>query len=160
MKFLSLLIIFLGIFTISNAQLTKSTWLVGGSGSFNSSNENFNSPSYSQTAKTTSINVNGSFGFFLADKFVVGIQPYLSTTKGVVTYSSSGSGGSTNSFQLAAGPFARYYFLNAEKNYNLLTDISYQIGINKSNGAQVAKGKFNTFSLMSGADFFLIKQQG
>ena len=47
--------------------------------------------------------------------------------------------------------FARYYFLNPEKQYNILADIAYQWGINQSFST---KGKYNNFSLMAGPEIY------
>lgn len=142
-------------FTISSfGQLTKNNWLIGGTGSLYSYSEDYTTPTYNQTAKYTSIDISTSLGYFIVDKFAAGLRPYFSSYKGRVTSASVGSGGSTNSYRLAIGPFARYYFLQANKPFNLLTDISYQFGMNKLLGALHEKGKFNMFSIMGGTEVF------
>lgn len=130
-------------------QLNKQTWLVGGAGSFYSYNENYASSSTNFSAKYTNINISASVGYFLFDKFSAGLRPTFSFFKGEVV-----NGGKTNSFQIAAGPFVRYYFLDEEKPFNFLTDVSYQFGINKYLGALQEKGKFNTFTIMGGSEVF------
>lgn len=57
------------------------------------------------------------------------------------------SGGRTNTKRYAVGLFARYYFLTEEKPFNIVSDISYQIGAVKPEGES---GKMNEFSLMAG----------
>ncbi|MBI5856756.1 MAG: hypothetical protein HZB42_03815 [Sphingobacteriales bacterium] len=136
-------------FISAQAQLSKNNWLVGGAGSFYSYNENYNSPSTNFTAKYTNIGIYGSIGYFIADKLTLGLRPTFSSVKGEVI-----NGGSTNSYQLAGGPFVRYYFLEPERPFNLLADMSYQLGINKYLGALHEKGKYNTFSLMAGPEIF------
>ena len=155
MKYLLLLITFSGFLKASTGQLTNKTWLVGGSGSLYSYTENYNTPNFTVQYKYSDVNALASIGHFLADKFVAGIRPSFSLIKGHSTGSSGGvGGGSTHTIRYAIGPFARYYFLKADNTYNLLTDVSYQIGINKYLGALHEKGKYNTFSIMGGTEIF------
>ena len=104
---------FLQIFTLlilsltTKAQLDKGVWLVGGSGSFYSYIETYNSPTYNNTAKYTNIDISASAGYFIIDKLVFGLRPTFSSVKGEVT---SPGGGTTNSYKIAIGPFLRYYF--------------------------------------------------
>lgn len=136
--------------TISFAQLEKNTWLVGGSGSFYSYNEDYNSVNTSFTAKYTNIDFAASVGYFFIDKLSAGLRPSFSSFKG-----ESSGGGSTNSYKLSVGPFARYYFLKQDKQFNILTDLSYQIGFLQQLGALKEKGKYNTLSVMAGTEVFL-----
>jgi hypothetical protein len=149
MKTTLIALLFTITLTSAHAQLTKKNWLVGGDGSFYSYNENYNAPTTNFTAKYTNISIVASVGYFLVDKVTLGLRPTFSSFKGEVT-----NGGKTNSYQLAVGPFARYYFLQADRPFNLLADISYQFGINKYLGALHEKGKFNAFSLMAGPEIF------
>lgn len=150
------LILFFALLIYKNAhsQIEKGVWLIGGSGNFYSYNEDYSTPSYSQTAKYTSIDVAASVGHFLVDKFAVGLRPSFSFYKGKVISASIGVGGSTNSYRIAIGPFARYYFLKTDKQFNLLADVSYQFGINNWQDGYKAKGRYNTFSLMGGTELF------
>lgn len=133
----------------SFGQLTKNNWLIGGAGSFYKYNEAYRTPVSNVTGRWTSIDLSASVGYFFVEKFSVGVRPYFSSFKGEST-----GGGSTNYYRLAIGPFARYYLLQTEKQFNLLTDISYQLGINKFLGALHEHGKFNTFSVMTGPEIF------
>ena len=139
----------------SKCQLDKGVWLVGGSGSFYSYHEDYTAPSVEVTGRWTSIDLSGSIGYFLVDKFSAGLRPYFSSTKG-----ESSGGGSTNYFMLAIGPFARYYFLQADKQFNLLADVSYQLGINQRLGTLHSDGNYNVFSLMVGPEVFFNSSVG
>ena len=141
--------------TNSFAQLEKGTKVVGGSGTFYSYTENYsNNQSYSQTAKYTNIDLNVTMGYFIIDKLVVGIKPSYSSFKGEVVSSNVGSGGKTNSYKIAVGPFTRYYFLKSEKPFNILAEASYQTGINKFLGVLKEKGKNSTLSFLVGPEIF------
>jgi hypothetical protein len=151
--FLSLSICFLSAYSFG--QLTKKTWLVGGAGSLYSYNEVFTASNINVTAKYTAIDLSASVGYFFIDKFSGGLRPYFSSFKG-----ESSGGGITNYYRLAIGPFLRYYFLNHDKPFNLLADISYQFGINKDMAGSAQKGKFNQLSIMGGSEIFFNSNVG
>ena len=133
------------LFSISSkAQLDKGIWLVGGNGKFYSYNSEYRSGSYDNEAKYTQIDISPSIGYFAADKLAFGIKPTFSSIKGKVT---SPGGLSTNVQRYWIGPFARYYLLNASNNYNIVTDVSYQLGLFNAGGQ---KGKLSTFSALLG----------
>ncbi len=136
-------------------QLSKKTWLVGGSGSLYSYNEDYATPNANFTSKYINIDLSASIGYFLVNKFACGLRPTFSSSKG-----ESSGGGSTNSYRLAIGPFARYYFLKTDKVFNILTDVSYQFGLLQQLGALHEKGKYNTFSLMAGTEVFFNSTAG
>ena len=160
MKTLSTFITLLVISLTTKSQIDKGIWLVGGTGSFYSYNEDYSTPTFNQTAKYTSVDVAASVGYFILDKFAAGLRPSFSSYKGRVVSASVGSGGSTNSYSVAIGPFTRYYFLNPEKPFNILADVSYQFGLNQRLGALRSKGKDNTFSLMGGTEVFFNSTAG
>jgi hypothetical protein len=161
MKKTLLFFIFLCVFSFySNAQLTKNNWLVGGSGSFYYYNEDYSNPSYNQTANYTSIDIAASVGYFFMDKLAAGLRPGFSSYKGKVVSTSAGSGGFTNSYKFSIGPFVRYYFLQEDKPFNVLADVSYQIGINQYLGALHERGKNNNFSIMGGTEIFFNQTAG
>ncbi|MCY7309349.1 MAG: hypothetical protein SGI96_03570 [Bacteroidota bacterium] len=149
MKQVLLLLLAFLFFLTSYGQLTKKNWLVGGAGSFYTYNEDYTSPTQNVTGKYTSIDLSVSLGYFFVDRFSGGLRPYFSSFKG-----ESSGGGSTNYYRIAIGPFVRYYFLKGGKPFNLLTDVSYQFGVNKLLGALHEKGKFNTLSIMGGTEIF------
>jgi hypothetical protein len=144
----------------SDGQLTKKTWLVGGSGSFYSYNQAYSSPTSNITAKYTSIDISTSVGYFVIDKLAFGLTPTFSSFKGGVVSTASYSGGTTNGHQLAIGPFVRYYFLNKEKPFNILTVVDYQLGVNNSAAPPKSEGKFNKFSIMAGPEIFFNSSVG
>ena len=155
MKFILIITMYLFIPGTTLGQLNKSTWLIGGSGSFYSYNEDFTAPSVSYTGKYTNIDVSTSIGYFLANKFSAGLRPYLSIYNGT-----SSGGGNAKNTMYAIGPFVRYYFLKDEKEFNLLADLSYQFGINKANNGDKPKGKYNVFSAMAGTELFFNSSTG
>lgn len=155
MKHFSLLFSFFLVTTISFGQITKGNWLVGGSGSLYSYNENANYPTATYNAKYTNIDLSASIGYFPIDKLTLGLRPYLLIEKG-----SSSGGGAVNSLRLAVGPFARYYLLKEDKQFNLLVDGSYQFGINQESHGDKPKGRFNTLSLMTGVEVFFNSSVG
>lgn len=144
MRFLFALLAIVCFSISANCQLDKKTWLVGGSGSFYSYNVEDNSTTYSSQSKYTQIDISASIGYFIMDKLALGLRPTISSVKGSVT---STGGLSTNVQRYWIGPFGRYYFLNKEKQYNILTDVSFQTGFF---GGGLAKGKLSTFSALTG----------
>lgn len=155
MKHILLLFISGAYLTSASGQLNKKIWLIGGTGSVYSYNEDYTAPSVNVTAKYTSIDLSASVGYFFIDRLSGGLRPYFSSFKG-----ESSGGGSTNSYRLAVGPFTRYYFLKAEKQFNILADVSYLLGLNKDLGALNEKGKFNTLSIMAGTEVFFNSTAG
>lgn len=143
-------------FKNANAQLDKGIWLVGGTGSFYSYTENYSTPVYSTVGKFTNIDIGASIGYFLIDKFAVGLRPSFSSYKGEVVNTPGG----TNQYKFSVGPFIRYYFLNKDKPFNILFDGSYQLGINKYLRSPKEKGKFNTLSIMGGSEIFFNNSVG
>ena len=96
----------------AKSQLTKGTWVVGGTGKFYANNNSINSSTYNVDAKYTEISISPSVGYFIIDKLVLGLRPTFSSLKGKVT---SSGGLSTNVQRYWVGPFGRYYLLEKEK---------------------------------------------
>jgi hypothetical protein len=128
----------------------KKTWLVGGSGSFYSYNQDLSYSSAFTKGKYTNIDISASIGYFLANKFVSGINSTFSSYKGEAIV----GGGISNSRKFAIGPFARYYFLEADRQFNILTEASYQFGPNVTPLTRKDKGQINNFSVMAGPELF------
>ena len=154
MKYLILLLSGITLSFSAFSQLEKRTWLLGGSGNLYSYHEKFDFGSANYTAKYTIINLSASVGYFFSNKLAGGLRPYLFYQKG-----SSSGGGHTNDLKVAAGPFVRYYFLNEEKQFNLLADISYQLGINRMLTGE-EKGKISILSAMGGVEVFFNSSVG
>ncbi len=144
MKTLSTFITLLVISLTTKSQIDKGIWLVGGTGKFYSYNSEYTSAIYSNEAKYTQIDLSPSVGYFVTDKLAFGIKPTFSSIKGKVT---STGGGITNVQRYWIGPFTRYYLLNASNNYNIVTDVSYQLGLFNAGGQE---GKLSTFSALIG----------
>ncbi|MBN8663809.1 MAG: hypothetical protein J0L83_04510 [Chitinophagales bacterium] len=133
---------FLFLFTIilfqsSFGQISKGNWLVGGSGqlsAYSSTNTNV-SPAREQNVKALYISVSPNIGYFIKDKFAVGLRPALTWEKGKAgdafapDGSVVGSGGKLTQIRFVIGPFCRYYLLDTEKPFNILIEAAYQYGI-------------------------------
>ena len=119
MKTIKLFFIATILFTLSaNAQITKGNWMVGGTGNFESNNIETNIKSSNTTSTQTGkgLFLQPNVGYFLANKFAVGLSPNLSISfsnddKTITSY--------------AVGGFARYYLLKPEKLINIVTQIKY-----------------------------------
>jgi hypothetical protein len=157
MKIILTLISIISFSLTAKSQLDKGIWLAGGSGTLYSYNQTYSSPSNNTTSKYTNIELSASIGYFAIDKLVLGLRPSFSSFKGEVT---SQGGLITNSKKYSIGPFARYYFLNTDKHYNILTDISYQFGVNKNALPPKEHGKLNSFSVMAGPEIFFNSSVG
>lgn len=116
MKKILLSLVLINFLSASKAQINKGNWLVGGSGTISRQQEEL----LSSDVKTTSIELAPNLGYFIVDKFSLGLKPGFG-------YMNS----KTNSFHdqttsWAVGPFARYYFLPVENRTNLFAETAYQ----------------------------------
>ena len=137
---------------ISFSQLDKNTFLVGGSGSFNKYNlEQQIIPTNDDKVKIkiTKFEISTKVGYFISDKFVLGIIPTYSIEKEF----SENSGKTTKNIFLI-GPFVRYYLLTKEKQFNILTEFNYQLGILNINYFGDNKADINKLSFFVGPEFF------
>ena len=105
------------LFTVTaNSQITKTNWLVGGSANFGKTkSETITNTDVITETEFTYIEVEPNIGYFLMDKFAVGITTGINANfikKN--TY-----------FLYNAGPFVRYYWLKAENRVNFLTHVQY-----------------------------------
>lgn len=135
-------------------QLDKKIWLVGGSGSFYSYNRAYTSTSNSNTTKVNNIDVKASLGYFPIDKLVVGLRPSFYFNKGHFYVNGNSTGDISSNTQFLIGPFARYYFLPKEKEFNLLADVSYLMGTTASPLTPNFKGSLRDFPISAGAKIF------
>jgi hypothetical protein len=67
-------------------QLTKGHWLVGGSGRFYSYQNNYQTSTFTSNGKYTQIDLSPAVGYFLADKFSMGLKTTLTSIKGDFTF--------------------------------------------------------------------------
>jgi len=159
MKPILFITIALLITTSSYAQLEKGTWLVGGSSSFYSYNEIITTSENFIKYKEVDLDLSASLGYFPMDKLSIGLRPDMTWEKSHWTQASPGiGGGHGNNFRYKIGPFARYYFLSSERQFNLLSDICYQLGTNFVTGGD--KGRYETLSVMSGMEVFFNSTAG
>lgn len=142
------------------AQLNKKMWLIGGTGSFQSYKEVFDMPlppvSQSWTDYHNEIDVSVKAGYFVIDKLVLGLTPTFIFLKS----SSSTYPLSENNIKIMAGPFARFYFLDKNKPFNLLAEVNYQAGIQGMIHNPKEKGSTSGFSLMAGPEIFFNSTAG
>lgn len=137
MKTFFLLIIIICISQLCYSQITKNSWLLGGSASFsNTINTQGNA------SEITNITISPNVGYFVFDKFALGSR--LSFTSSYVEQQPV----KTNFY--AVGPFARYYLLSTDKMFNILTQTNYEIKLNNN-----LNGAINTFSVLGGPVIFL-----
>ena len=149
-----LLTIFLFFSIEATSQIDKKTWLVGGTGNFLSYKNTYSNPTFSYTSDRVKIKISPNIGYFPVNKLGIGLRPSYSKYKDVV----NGSGGvNSNENRFELGPFIRYYFLSAEKRYNILTDMCYQYGIY---WFKPVKGNINTFSASTGTVVFFNSSVG
>lgn len=134
----------------AKSQLSKGIWLTGGSGSFYSYNQQYVSTTNTTDAKYTSIEFSASVGYFLIDKLAIGLRPDFSYFKGKI----NNQGEVAGTTKYAIGPFTRYYFLKSEKQFNLLADLSYQVGFTKEPIGTKSTGNFNNLTLLAGTEVF------
>ncbi len=153
MKKLFLLLILTTAYSMAQCQLNKGIWLVGGSGSFYSYNRDYQIPPNSVQYKQIDASLSPSIGYFIINKFVLGLRPSFTWSKSEgVSSTGNVSGGKGNNSWLELGPFARWYFLQKDKNYNIAGDASYHYGIQSNFGLETGHG--NTFKFLIGPEFY------
>ena len=151
MKFYTLLLFSFFLIFSAYGQLDKGTFLLGGNGSFYNYNGKFNSSNNNTTSKATDIKINASVGYFLIDKFVLGLRPSFSFNRGKLIGTPNTFGSTT---QFLIGPFSRYYFLEKDKQFNILLDAAYLFGTNSYPFANTEKGSINELSISTGLEAF------
>ena len=168
MKTIKLLLLVTLLCTINSfGQLDKKTWMVAGTGSFDSYKENY---TYIFTGTGENIEIERSIkeiefspkvGYFIIDKLALGIGvSYISENSESKTISGNASGGSSKSHNFYVGPFARYYFLNKDKPYNILAETNYQFGNLSQTDLLDSKGKLSRFSFLVGPEIFFNSSVG
>jgi hypothetical protein len=145
-KTILLIITFCLFIKTANSQITKGNWLVGGNASFSSLKS---SSTATAQFKQTSVEISPVVGYFLNDKFAVGLRPSL-------TYGSNTIANSNTI--IGIGPFTRYYFLKPENIVNLFTEGSYSYGSISSKGQPSSKS--NTFSISGGTVIYFNSSVG
>jgi hypothetical protein len=138
MKKTILLFLILSIFyNDANSQITKGNWLVGGNATFSRLQ---NSSTASAQFKQTNFEIRPLLGYFLKDKFAIGIDPSLTFASNNIL--------NTNTI-ITIGPFFRYYFLDTDNRVNLFAETGYDYG--SITGKGQGKGQhLNTFLFSGG----------
>ena len=142
----TILLIIISCFTVKNvnSQITKGNWMVGGNASFLFTNSNTDNVG----SKTTNINIAPNIGYFFIDKFAGGVR--LSFNREHTKFAPG------NNFQIftnySIGPFFRYYFLPKDRQYNILSEASYQFGSDKveTSNSTTSNGRSNNFTFSVG----------
>jgi hypothetical protein len=132
--------------TACHAQLEKGTWLLGGSGKFFSYKSQYSTDTYVNESNYTQIDISSNIGLFLIEKLGLGIRPTLSSFKGGTTDGGIGS----NIKRYWIGPFMRYYFLEKDRESNIIGDLSYQVGFLRG----ISRGSLSRFSCLAGPVLF------
>jgi hypothetical protein len=149
MRYISSFLILSVFFSNVQAQLSKGTWLLGGTASLSATRNSYSSTVINSTWDEVNIKILPSIGYFLADKFSVGFRPGYTKIK---AETAGPGGGNTNENRLDFGLFTRYYFINADKSFNVLSDVGYQYG---TYWFTPTKGTRHNFSASAGiAAFF------
>jgi hypothetical protein len=125
MKTIKLNLLFtLFLSTISNAQITKGNWMMGGQFSFSYRNEKIINNNGDLNFSTDNVDlfqilIEPRIGYFLKDKIAIGLKiGFENTFTNQLPISIENS-------QFSFSPYIRYYFLNIDSNYNLFIEPSY-----------------------------------
>lgn len=168
MKTLYLIIAtFLLVTANSYGQLDQNTWLVGGTGSFDTYKSNLTFVTQATADaneiqyKYKEVELNPKVGYFILDKLVAGVSfSYISEKSESTTITGSFGGGSTKSNRFLIGPFARYYLLKKELSYNFLVEANYQFGSVNQSDLSEDKGKLSRISFFVGPEIFFNSSVG
>ena len=135
MKIIKLLVVATLFFTLStNAQITKGNCMVGGDANFN--NSKIINDQNEIIGSGNGVRIYPNIGYFIIDKFAVGINGSFNYGKPSGGFSSIGYG---------AGPFARYYFFKTDKRVNLFAEANYNYFNSKTQGFDNTNGSSYKF---------------
>ena len=136
-------------FNTSFAQLAKKTWLIGGNGMYTSSKAKSNGDLINTYRGLT---LEPNIGYFVIDKFVTGLG--LSGRFGSGKYPQVDGTSTYDKWKtIGVGPFARYYFLNAENTVNIFSTGSALYSVNTNNNTSVKSEDFH-YAFGAGAEVF------
>lgn len=154
MKTISILLLCSLLTNYSFSQVDKGNWLIGGNGNIKINKQRYDADGIvGFDTKLFSINIKPSLGYFVDDKFVLGLRPNFNWVR-FKTFGPPGgpSGVFSNEKRFSIGPFVRYYLLPSENRTNLIVESSYQRGLYSFSPR---KGTSNAFSAALGAVLFL-----
>jgi hypothetical protein len=146
-KFTLLALIALTVSFSTHAQLTKKSWLAGGSLGVSASSDGYLGTDISYSTYS----IAPKAGYFFIDHLAAGIL--LNTTFSHYHYADQYQDQNQNSHSLGFGPFVRYYFLPVAKPVNILLEVYDQYTINGNNGS--ANSHTNSYGFAAGPTFFL-----
>jgi hypothetical protein len=115
---------------------------------------NYNGSDYGEPHVGYNFQVKPNVGYFIADKFAIGITTLINSS-GVKP---TGTTGYNKLTDFNIGPFVRYYLLPTDNRTNILTETTYQIGYEKRNQNDPALK--NTFILAAGPVFYFNSSVG
>lgn len=117
--------------------------MIGGNINYTNSKGKYSGDFPSTTSKGYGMRVSPNLGYFVFDKFAVGVSPSFSFGK---------VKGSDNNTSYGIGPFVRYYFLPSDKLINVFSHIGYSYGVGYTNGEKRDTG--NSFNVKAGSALF------
>jgi hypothetical protein len=139
------------------AQLERGIWHSGGIADFYSYKQNYETEFSPYDANGTNINLNANIGYFISNKFSLGLKPGFSIVK-----AETSGGAIENTQRYSIGPFARYYLLNMDNRYNIVTEGSYHWGFlggdkttGSIKGASILVGPVIYFNSSMGLEFLM-----
>jgi hypothetical protein len=131
-----------------HAQLTKASWMIGGSLGFSSST----TPAPYGNYNYTLVSIAPKAGYFLIDRLAAGLT--VNTSFSHSHYDNTVINPSTFHDEIyGVGPFVRYYFLPAQKMANILLEVSDQY--NWISVSQEANSHQNSYGFAAGPAIFL-----
>lgn len=148
--------IFLIICSLSSlAQIKRDQFLLGGTGRFESKNEDYSANGTVNIYKSSTMSIAPDFGYFVIDNLAAGLRFGFSSFKNKTS----------NYLVTTSGiePFIRYYVLPAERKVNAFLDVSY-IGQYQryknlnSSSSFTTNTKTNGYAVSGGPAIFLSKQ--
>jgi hypothetical protein len=131
MRQLPILLLAILMTKYSTGQITKHNWLVGGTGLFNSTTHT--NDLGLQLMRYTNIQLSPAIGYLFVNKFAGGLKLSFATSRNKNISDGAGYNLEKNN-SYGFGPFLRYYFLDTDKQFNILIDGSYQYQIERGGG--------------------------
>ncbi|MGN6435468.1 MAG: outer membrane beta-barrel protein [Agriterribacter sp.] len=131
--------------SIAFAQINRGQFLVGGNGTFTSSNN--------AGYKSSQLTLSPGAGYFFMDKLAGGLNVNFGRNR------SKQAGVKSTSATYGISPFVRYYVLPATSKINLFGQASYTWGKsdNISNNIYTGKSTFNGYSISAGPTIFITR---
>lgn len=131
MRQITILLLTILITKHSYGQITKHNWLVGGTGLFNSTT--YANDLGNENQRITNFLIAPNIGYFFIDKFAGGLKLSFANSRNKNISNGAGYNLQKNN-SYGFGPFFRYYFLDTDKQFNILIDGSYQFQIERGGG--------------------------